>query len=308
MIPAGSVIVGVDGSPASTRAVQWAADQATLEHRPLVLAQGATFTMTNTWIGAPAIDAGIVAQAVDESARSVLAEASRLVRAEHPDLKLFELLEHRDPRATLLDLSQHAALVVLGSRGHGTVASIILGSVSLAVSQHAQCPVVVLRGADAERDGHQPHTGVLVGTDGTAGSDAALGFAFRQASVRRLPLTVVHAYWTEQDQGFTSLAHPFPKADAEDMRLLVEESIAGLRSDYPDVEVRVQVEHGLADKVVLHAARSADLVVVGTHPVNAVHDLLAGEVSRAVLGHARCAVAIVPDPPTRIRVRDEACS
>jgi len=47
--------------------------------------------------------------------------------------------------------------------------------------------------------------------------------------------------------------------------------------------------------VLLHACRTAELVVVGTHPTNAVYDLFAGEVSRSVLGHAHCAVAVVPD-------------
>ena len=80
------------------------------------------------------------------------------------------------------------------------------------------------------------------------------------------------------------------------MRLLLAESIAGLEADFPEVKVSLYVERGLADKVLLHACETADLVVVGTHPSNALYDLLAGEVSRSVLGHARCPVAVVPDP------------
>jgi nucleotide-binding universal stress UspA family protein len=295
LIPSGAVVVGVDGSPSSERAVRWAAVQASLEHRPLVLAHGATLTVANTWVGAPSVDPAVIAEAVEESGRALLRHAAEIVRSQCPDVKLYEALERRDPRDALLGLSRHAALVVVGSRGRGTMASIVLGSASLTISQHAHCPVVVLRrdgGSRSDKHG----AGILVGTDGTARSDAALGFAFRQASLRRMPLTVLHAYWTEQDEGFTSLAPSYPRADAEDMRLLVAESIAGLESDYPEVEVEIRIEHGLADKVVVHEARSADLVVVGTHPVNTVYDLLAGEVSRAVLGRATCAVAVVPDP------------
>jgi nucleotide-binding universal stress UspA family protein len=171
------------------------------------------------------------------------------------------------------------------------MASLLLGSVSLATSQHAACPVVVIRG-----DVEELHGGVVVGTDGTERSDAALGFAFRQASARSLPLTVVHAYWSEQDEGYPSQARTYADADLEDMRLLLAESIAGLEADHPDVKVTLHVERGIPDSVLLHACRTADLVVVGTHPTNALYDLLAGEVSRSVLGHARCPVAVVPDP------------
>jgi len=290
-IPEGSIVVGVDGSPASDRAVAWGATQAHLEHRPLVLAHGASPTTATTWMGSAGINPAILLEAIAESGRAQLEHAVALAREQDPELEMHQVFDRRDPRDVLLSLSDRAALVVLGSRGRGPMASLLLGSVSLAVSQHARSPVVVLRPDD---DG--PRHGIVVGADGTNRSDAALGFAFRQASLRALPLTVVHAYWSEQGEGYPSEARPYEAADAEDMRLLIAESIAGLEADFPDVKVSLYVEYGFADSVVVHACKDAEMVVVGTHPTNALYDLLAGEVSRSVLGHARCAVAVVPDP------------
>ena len=290
-VPHGSIVVGVDGSPASEQAVLWAARQAHLEHRPIALVHAVSPTVATTWMGSPGFDPATLLEAVDESAKAQLRAVAATVHEHQPDLEVYRVQDHRDPRDALLGLTDRAAMVVVGSRGRGAMASLLLGSVSLAVSQHARCPVVVVRRQGREGDG-----GIVVGADGTARSDAAIGFAFRQASVRSLPLTVVHAFWSEQDEGYPSQARRYDEADLEDMRLLLSESIAGPESDYPEVKVSLHVERGVPDSVLLHACRTADLVVVGTHPTNAVYDLLAGEVSRSVLAHAHCPVAVVPDP------------
>jgi nucleotide-binding universal stress UspA family protein len=289
-VPVGSVVVGVDGSDASDRAVLWGATQAGLERRPLVLVHGLNPGAATTWLGSPGFNPATVLEAFEDSARAQLKQAAEAVHAADPGIEVYRVFEHRDPRDALLEMSRTAALVVLGSRGRGPMASLLLGSVSLSVSQHASCPVVVLRRGAVDSDG-----GIVVGSDGTARSDAAVGFAFRQASLRSLPLTVVHAFWSEQDEGYPSRARSYAEADLEDMRLLLAESIAGPQSDYPEVKVTLHVERGIPDSVLRHACETAELVVVGTHPTNAIYDLLSGEVSRSVLGHARCAVAVVPD-------------
>lgn len=290
-VPRGAVVVGVDGSPASDRAVIWAARQAALEGRPIALVHGASPTVATTWMGAPAYNPATLLQAIEDSAKAQLEAAAGVVREREPSLEVYRVHDHRDPRDALLAHAANASMVVVGSRGRGPMASLLLGSVSLAVSQHATCPVVVVR-----HDGEESHGGIVVGADGTVRSDAALGFAFRQASLRSMPLTVVHAFWSEQDEGYPSAARDYEQADLEDMRLLLAESVAGPKADYPEVKVTLHVERGIPDSVLLHACETADLVVVGTHPTNAVYDLLAGEVSRSVIGHARCPVAVVPDP------------
>jgi nucleotide-binding universal stress UspA family protein len=290
-VPAGSVVVGVDGSPASARAVLWAVEQARLEHRPVALASACRAAVATTWMGAPGYNPGALMTVLEDSAREHLAQAARVVHERDRSLEVYRVFDRRDPRDALLSLASSASTVVLGTRGHGAMASLLLGSVSLSVSQHAACPVVVVR-EDTERT----HGGIVVGCDGTVRSDAALGFAFRQANVSSLPLTVVHAFWGERDRDHPTAPHRYDAADPEDVGLLLAEAVAGLKADYPDVKVSFHVERGVADTVLRHACETADLVVVGTHPTRAVYDLLAGEVSRSVLGRAHCPVAVVPDP------------
>jgi len=290
-VPPGSVVVGVDGSPASDRAVLWGAAQAALELRALVLVSACRPSVATTWMGAPGYNPGALMTVLEDSAREQLVDAAAVVHTLDPSVEVYRVFDRRDPRDSLLNLSRNASVLVLGTRGHGPMASLLLGSVSLSVSQHASCPVVVVRD-----DGDRGHDGIVVGCDGTVRSDAAVGFAFRQASLTSSPLTVVHAFWSEQDEGYPSTARRYDDADEEDMGLLVAEAIAGPKADYPDVKVSFHVERGVPDTVLLHACEIADLVVVGSHPTHALYDLLAGEVSRSVLGRAHCPVAVVPDP------------
>ncbi|MGZ5400489.1 MAG: universal stress protein [Nocardioides sp.] len=144
---------------------------------------------------------------------------------------------------------------------------------SLAITRQAACPVVVVRP-------HHPgvvRQGVLVGADGSADSSPTLEFAFRQASVRRLPLTALHVVEHAVD-------------DPEDHALLVGEAMAGLRERYPDVPVQVTVGHGHPDNALLAAADRMHLLVVGSHHGGLTHR----SITSAVVEQARCPVAVVP--------------
>src|SRR4051794_34309066 len=260
-VPPGSVVVGVDGSPASECAVLWAAEQARLETRPVVLVNACRPSVATTWMGAPGSNPGALMTVLDAAGREQVAAAAKTVRSLGPALEVYRVFDRRDPRDSLLQLCEKASVLVVGSRGHGPMASLLLGSVSLSVSQHASCPVVVVR-ADAE----QAHGGIVVGCDGTVRSDAALGFAFRQASLTSKPLTVVHASWGEPVRGRSSTARAHAQQDAEAMTLIVGEAVTGLKFDYPDVKVSIHVETGVADPALVHACEIADLVVVASNP------------------------------------------
>lgn len=297
-IPAGGIVVGADGSPFATRAVVWAAEQAVLEHRPLVLAHGMG-AQESHWMGQSALDHSVVLAARRHEAERVLAAARAQVAERAPDLAVHVALRAADPRELLIELASHAEVVVLGSHGRGPVTSLLLGSVSVAVSRHATCPVVVVR----PRPASQAQGGVLVGTDGTERSRYTLEFAHRQASLRRLPLTIMHCYWDARSallaarhvRGAAAVSAP----DVEDVRLIVAESLTGLAEKFPDVDVRVELVHGMADDCLIEASRTMDLVVVGAHRRRTLANLASGSVAFAVLEHAGGVVAVVPDPVER---------
>ena len=293
-IPAGGVVVGADGSASSARAVTWAVEQAVHEHRPLLLAHGMG-SAEGHWMAQSALDHKVVLAARQQEAREVLDAAHAQVATLAPDLVVHEVLRAADPRQLLIELGSKAAFLVLGSHGRGPVTSLLLGSVSVAVTKHATCPVVVIRPRHSE---HSPG-GVLVGTDGTERSRHTLEFAHRQASLRGLPLTIMHCYWDARnafEAARMARGGVVSTLDIEEVRELVSASLVDLAEKFPDVDVRLELVHGWADDCLVDASRTMDLVVVGAHRRRPLSTLVFGSVAFSVLEHAGCIVALVPDP------------
>lgn len=275
-IPAGTVVVGVDGSTSAHSALCWAIDQAAAEKRPLTL---------------------VCAESSLDSrdAQAILDEARAEVSRRGAGLDVHQLLIVADPREALLQFSRQAALVVVGSRGRGPVRSLLLGSVGVAVSRHASCPVVVVRPGNPGRVRH----GVLVGIDGSETSRGVLEFAFRHASLHGLPLTVMHTFVDSIVYDATAgVAVPFLAAvrlsDLEEERLLLAESMSGMQEKYPDVRVHAELARGLPGDRLLQEATRMNLVVVGHHVGAGAADVLRFSVAMTVVEHATCPVAVVP--------------
>ena len=287
-VPAGSIVVGVDGSSAAEAALTWAADQASLEQRPLTIVH-AVENMALPSAGAVVASTGpdctrVVHQARD-AARALLTAATKQAVDEHPRLTVNGLLRYADPRTTLLDLGETAAMLVVGSRGRGPVSRLLLGSVSVSLSKHATCPVVIHRASARAVRG----SGVLVGVDGGEHSLPAIDFAYRMASWRNASLTVLHCYWES-----TPLAPGLATQDRASAQELVSESVAGMHETYPEVEVRIRLRRGFADQHLIAASSEHELVVVGHHPIPVLNDIVYGSVAPQVVEHAHGAVAVVP--------------
>ncbi|WP_372729086.1 universal stress protein [Nocardioides sp.] len=286
----GSIVVGIDGSPYADQALEWAVDQAVAERRPLTIVHANLLDAT-WWMDQAGIDHRRVIEAIKENAADILAAAATRARELGPDLEIHEELRLQDPREALLAASEHAAMIVIGSRGRGPVRSLVLGSVSAAVAKHAHCPVVVLRPRDTEIE----REGVLVGVDGTEHSRNLLEFAYRQASVRRMQLTVMYCFWDARGalEGPTLVAEDDQEHD--DIRLLLSECISGMAEKFPDVVVRPQLARGLVDECLVAAAGRVDLLVVGSKPRNRIVGLLRGSTATSVLEHAQGVIAVVPE-------------
>ncbi|HET9171261.1 MAG TPA: universal stress protein [Actinospica sp.] len=130
------IVVGVDGSASSRDALRWAARQARLTGAELHAVCAWDFPATYGW--APDYsDVDLAAQArkdLDATIAEVLGAAPAVVR-----------VERGHPAAVLVDSSLGADLLVVGSRGHGAFAGMLLGSVSQHCAQHALCPVLIVR-------------------------------------------------------------------------------------------------------------------------------------------------------------------
>ena len=271
----GHIVMGYDGSAEAQEALGWAAEEARRERRPL----------------------RIVHVGLGQGGSRALTEGVERARAEAPDVEITSSLELRDSvPGTLVAVSTDARMLVVGARGLGGFAGLLLGSVSTAVAAHARCPVVVVRRRPG-RSAVPLARPVVVGVDGSRTSIRAVDLAFDQASRLEAPLTAVHAWEMPALLGPTPAWTPEEIADRlVSEKALLAESLAGHCDRYPDVEVRSTVRLGGAAEVVLAAAGDAQLVVLGSRGRGGFAGLLLGSVSHAVVHHATCPVAIVHPP------------
>ena len=161
-LPAGCIVVGVDGSEHAERAITWSAGQAALEGRTLALVHSADqFVLRETaTLERQGIDRSELTLALSSAARATLDAARERATLAAPGVKVLTELVHTDAREALVDLSKDAWLIVLGSRGRGPMRTALLGSVSASVAKRAHCPVVVCRPPE-----HEPSAGIRVIVD-----------------------------------------------------------------------------------------------------------------------------------------------
>jgi nucleotide-binding universal stress UspA family protein len=273
------IIVGVDGSPESDAAVNWAAHDAAIRGLPLTVVHVES-PAAATWSQAPALEESPSEQQAE--GRSLLAHASTIARDAIADTAQVhvtgELLSSSTPVPTLVDQSKDAELIVVGSRGRGALSRSILGSVSAGLIRHAHCPVALIR--DGDRQTPHPAQGpVLVGIDG-ATSDLATAIAFEEASLRQAELIALHA-WNDIDMNAIP-GYDWSPTTAKEGHLLAE-ALAGWQERYPDVSVQNRLVSDRAAHALVEASESAQLVVVGTHGSGALAGMLLGSVSNAVV-------------------------
>lgn len=287
--PPGTVVVGIDGSVQSDRALDWAVLQARLEHRALTVVHAAHLSAAGEtlWMGTPGTDLRAVVDDLRATGRSLLAAAEARASRADPSLVVRSVLSTHDPRHALTALSGDADLTVVGSRGRGPVVSLLLGSVSVAVSRLATGTVVVVRGEERTR---RPRC-VVVDVDGTADSVAAVEVAYRIAAQRHLPLTALHV--VDDDRFRRTGVHLVRDDDVADHRELLSESVAGMRERYPEVKDELVLERGVRDQQLIAASHRASLLVVAARRRGPVDDLVHDSVVTRVVEHAHCSVAVV---------------
>lgn len=275
------IVVGVDGSGRSLRALMWAAHDARLRGSPLRLVHVLGRYHHNIPYSAPrrweeARDRGLL----------VVDEASAIVRDAYPDLDLStDVIASGAPAETLRAESERAETLVLGAKGED-LGNLMLGSVSLQVVGHAECPVVVV--------GHVTtgHRRVVVGTDGSPDARAAVAYAFHEAALRGAELQVIAA-WAPTYPLATHEVAPDPAEEEARHHSDVEEQLAGLRGQFADVTIHTDVLRDSPSSALARASQWADLVVVGSRGLGGFHGLALGSVSHKVLHLATCPVAVV---------------
>lgn len=298
LIPLGSVVVGVDGWPATEDCLAWAAEEAFLNGRDLSLVHARPDRYHFDPAGLPPEG---VPDPEESAGRAILERAEAAAQRRGGLLAQGKFAGHRrpavrvveaigDPAAALVAASRRASMLALGSHGRGPIRRRILGSVARSVIVDAACPVAILRPGHAEG----VRRGILVGADGTERSLAALEFAYREASRRALPLTVLHCF----EDATGEFDGPGPVDEAErhvaSRRLMNAESVAGMRERYPDVRPHLRLARGRPEEQLAEAADAMHMVVLGAAPDHGSHRHHVGDVVGHVLDRAHTIVTVVP--------------
>jgi nucleotide-binding universal stress UspA family protein len=290
----GPVVVGVDFSKVNAAAVDYATAVAARRQLPV------EFVYAIDPQSAPPTYLAMTMHELTEQAESDLTELADTVRREHPSLEVTTHVLAQSPTEALVEASQRASMVVLGSRGHGGFAQLLLGSEAWRVTSRAAGPVVLVRpGGSVGKVASGP---VLVGVDDSENSLKAMAFAFQEASSRGTGLIAVTVWSLPQPDGL-AVGRDWP-ADADDWmsemesdaERILSEALAGAGEQHPDVTVSKVVVHGFNIPQALletASANGADLIVVGARGTHAFAELVLGAVGVQLSQHADRSVAVV---------------
>lgn len=297
------VLLAIDGSEAAGLAVDLVAGVGWPAGSQIIVAEAVetgTALFGGPWPAVVMIQTEDVEELVRAEAHRTVTDACR--RLKRPDVSVEEVVLRGRPATAIVDRARgmRADLVILGSRGHGTIESMLLGSVSAEVVDHSPGPVLVARGRRIER--------VVLGWDGSSCATRAADLLtawpiFAGSHVRVVSVADVEVPW------WTG----FPEAGSPELMPMYVEATEASRRQHDELAqamvARLQAggltaepdrRDGDAATEILAAANAfnADLILIGTHGRTGLKRVVLGSVARNVLHHATCSVVITREPPS----------
>ncbi|AMO63136.1 universal stress protein UspA-like protein [Mycolicibacterium phlei] len=280
------IVAAVDGSPAATAAVSWAAKEAALRHVPLKLVHVVPVPAVAMWPPVPTPPE--LLDSLTRRGRELLDKAQETAKSVAGDITISTDVVTGVVVPSLVEAAEGADMVVVGCRGLGAIERRLLGSVSWGLLHHARCPVAVIHADAPEIDSTAP---VVVGVDGSPASDAAVAAAFDEASRRGVELVAVHA-WSDWSN-YYEVPGVQPIALEREAEEILAERLAGWQEQYPDVTVRRVVVMDRPAHQLLEQAKTAQLTVLGSRGRGGFVGMLLGSVSAAVAESAHTPVLVM---------------
>jgi nucleotide-binding universal stress UspA family protein len=281
-----AVVVGVDGSGYALRAVRWAAAEAGRRGAPLRLVNA--FGWADEQVP-HTMDAEHYLDSFRRTGEELVAQAAGAAVEHTPGIDVRQRIAGGSAIDVLRQESTDAQLLVVGDRGQSRLEGMLSGSVAVAMTTSAACPVVVVRGSGD----HAPTSGpVVLGVDTSATSEAATEFAFQAAAARDVALVAVHTWWDPVAGPALASVIDLDAIEADERRWLGER-LVGWKQKYPQVEVGTSVLRDRPAHALLQQAARAQLLVVGSRGRGELAGLVLGSVSNAVVHRAPCPVAVV---------------
>lgn len=276
-----AVTVGTDGSPSAARAVGWAADEAVRRRLPLRIVHVVDIPDHLLMTAAPGVYESFVS-----AGEALVSEAEKLARDRHPDLTVTTRLERGPVPQALREQADEASMLVLGHRGLGGFASLLLGSTGLRMVGFTPGPVVIVRGEPSE------HGEVVAGVDLFTDSEETLAFAFDEACLRGARLRVIYAFQPAERLVAAGDLGDLSEVE-EDRHAQLEELLARWRERHPSVQATAETVREHPVSALVRASEQADLLVVGALGHGILKGAFLGSVSHGVVHHAHCPVAVV---------------
>ncbi|MER7877591.1 universal stress protein [Streptomyces solisilvae] len=289
-----TVTVGLDGSPESFAAADWAAREALRRELPLRLVHALDW---HSFTYAPLTGTASLTRWAERLPRDT---AARL-RRDHPDLRIVHEQVAREPVPSLLAAAESSELLVLGSRGLSRVTGILVGSVALSVVARAELPVVLVRAGAADEDEHRTgsaatasrpraHGDVVLGLDLRRPAAEVLEFAFGAAARQTVALRVIHAWSPPSASGYTA---PFDTGRSAQVASELTDVLRPWRTKFPGVEVSQRIVAGRPAEHLVDASADAALVVVGRFTRGPRTGPRIGPVTHSVLHRSPAPVAVI---------------
>ncbi len=281
------IVVGLDGSAGSTTALRWA-----LNHADALGDIKPVMTWLLPWwaAGAGTPGAYVPPPTVELQLQAEDQLASQLEGFESSAL-LPPVVVHGRPGPTLVDISTHANLLVVGTRGRGALADTILGSVSTHVASHAKCPVAIIpEKASTDRTLSR----IVVGIDGSDSSIHAIEWALDVADEETI-IEVVHA-WSAMPIGAVEASITIVDELRVQAERTADETVvkAAEKLDVNPRRFDIRVEMGDARNILRDASRGSDMLVVGARGHRGVAHLLLGSVATGLVHQPIVPTIVVP--------------
>ncbi|MFJ8851963.1 universal stress protein [Streptomyces sp. NPDC102437] len=284
------IVVGLDGSAESVAAAHWAAREALLRGAPLHLVHAELWS-------APHVGPSTGSEERRRAAWTLLREASDELSGAHPRLDISTESFDGQPAASLARAAAGASMLVLGSRGLGTLRGFVLGSIGMAVIHGVEQPVVLVRASEdalPHAQGRHLNRDVVVGVDTARPCDALLSFAFDEASRRACTLRALHTWMLPPLAGYgAAYSREANTRIAETERTGLDDMLRPWRDMYPAVDLDARATLGPASEQLLEAGSGAGLMVVGRRIRRSPVGRHIGPIAHAVLHHSTAPVAVI---------------
>ena len=270
-----TVVVGYDQTPSSERALYEAAAEA--ERR------GAALTVVH------AADSDHA-----DAAPRIADHGADLARTRHPGLVVHPVTLDDSPAAALVDQARDAELLVVGHRGRGGFARLLLGSTAMRAASHATCPTMVVRGTASGGRGV-----VLAAVALGEPAEEILDFACPEAVHRGARLTVISAwemFWPPPYAGDNGQLRQASERAADAAKGALDRLIGPRRAGFPVLLIEGELVDGAPSAALTTATGHADLIVIGARGRGHGHGqgMHIGPVAHTLLRHADCPVVLVP--------------